>query len=158
VPLDAAQEFQVLTGQFDAEFGRTSGAIVNAVIKSGTNAYHGSAFEFFYNPSTRAKDFFQAQNNLDKADTRKNEFGGSVGGPIVLDKVHFFVDVERVMLNEGRRFRFPRGRISITRPSPRRASGTRCIASTTRSTRTTAGAHAGSPSGRRRRIRRTTPP
>ena len=107
VPLDAAQEFQVLTGQFDAEFGRTSGAIVNAVIKSGTNAYHGSAFEFFYNPSTRAKDFFQAQNNLDKADTRKNEFGGSIGGPIVRDKVHFFVDVERVMLNEGRTIQIP---------------------------------------------------
>jgi len=107
VPLDAAQEFQVLTGQFDAEFGRTSGAIVNAVIKSGTNAYHGSAFEFFYNPSTRAKDFFQEQNNLDKADTRKNEFGGSIGGPIVQDKVHFFVDVERVMLNEGRTIQIP---------------------------------------------------
>ena len=67
VPLDAAQEFQVLTGQFDAEFGRTSGAIVNAVIKSGTNKFHGSGFEFFYNPSTRAKDFFQEQNNLAKA-------------------------------------------------------------------------------------------
>ena len=107
VPLDAAQEFQVLTGQFDAEFGRTSGAIVNAVIKSGTNKFHGSAFEFFYNPSTRAKDFFQAQNNLAKADTRKNEFGGSLGGPIKQDKVHFFVDLERVRLNEGRTIQIP---------------------------------------------------
>src|SRR5262249_32962833 len=106
-PLDAAQEFQVLTGQFDAEFGRTSGAMLNAGSRSGTDAFHGSAFEFFYNPSTRAKDFFQAQNNLDKADTRKNEFGGSIGGPIVHDKLHFFVDVERVMLNEGRTIQIP---------------------------------------------------
>ncbi len=102
VPLDAAQEFQVLTGQFDAEFGRTSGAIVNAVIKSGTNKFHGSAFEYFYNKGLRTKDFFQAQNNLDKADTEKNEFGGSIGGPIRKDKIHFFADVERVRLNEGR--------------------------------------------------------
>jgi hypothetical protein len=79
VPLDAAQEFQVLTGQFDAEFGRTSGAIVNAVIKSGTNRFHGSAFEFFYNRDLRALDFFQAQNNLAKADTQKHEFGGLAG-------------------------------------------------------------------------------
>ena len=107
VPLDAAQEFQVLTGQFDAEFGRTSGAIVNAVIKSGTNTLHGSAFEFFYNRDLRAKDFFQAQNNLDKADTHKHEFGGSIGGPIVKDKLHFFADFERVRLNEGRTIQIP---------------------------------------------------
>ena len=72
VPLDAAQEFQVLTGQFDAEFGRTSGAIVNAVIKSGTNKFHGSAFEFFYNKDLRALDFFQAQNNLDQGRHRRS--------------------------------------------------------------------------------------
>jgi len=107
VPLDAAQEFQVLTGQFDAEFGRTSGAIVNAVIKSGTNRLHGSAFEYFYTKGLRAKDFFQEQNNLDKADAHKNEWGGSVGGPIVKDKLHFFADVERVQLNEGRTIQIP---------------------------------------------------
>src|ERR1051326_367507 len=107
VPLDAAQEFQVLTGQFDAEFGRTSGAIVNAVIKSGTNKFHGSAFEFFYNKDLRALDFFQAQNNLSKADTQKHEFGGSIGGPIKQDKIHFFADVERVRLNEGRTIQIP---------------------------------------------------
>jgi carboxypeptidase family protein len=107
VPLDAAQEFQVLTGQFDAEFGRTSGAIVNAVIKSGTNTLHGTAFEYFYTKGLRAKDFFQEQNNLDKANADKNEFGGSVGGPIKRDRVHFFVDVERVRLNEGRTIQIP---------------------------------------------------
>ena len=107
VPLDAAQEFQVLTGQFDAEFGRTSGAIVNAVIKSGTNTIHGTAFEYFYTKNTRAKDFFQEQNNLDKPNADKNEFGGSVGGPIKKDKLHFFVDVERVRLNEGRTIQIP---------------------------------------------------
>src|SRR5262245_7479861 len=107
VPLDAAQEFQVLTGQFDAEFGRTSGAIVNAVIKSCTNRLHGTAFEYFYTRNLRAKDFFQAQNNLDKPDAHKNEWGGSIGGPIVKDKLHFFADVERVQLNEGRTIQIP---------------------------------------------------
>lgn len=107
VPLEAAQEFQVLIGQFDAEFGRTSGAIVNAVIKSGTNNFHGTAFEYFTNNNLRAKDFFQDQNNLAKPDTTKEEFGFSTGGPIVQDKVHFFVDVERVHLNEGRTIQIP---------------------------------------------------
>src|SRR5262249_2057382 len=107
VPLDAAQDFPVLTGQFDAEFGRTSGAIVNAVIKSGTNSYHGTAFEYFYTRGLRAKDFFQEQNNLDKANADKNEFGGSIGGPIKKDRLHFFVDVERVRLNEGRTIQIP---------------------------------------------------
>jgi len=107
VPLDAAQEFQVLTGQFDAEFGRTSGAVVNAVIKSGTNAFHGTGFNYFTNKALRAKDFFQAQNNLDKADTTKDEFGASVGGPILRDRLHFFLDIERVHLNEGRTIQIP---------------------------------------------------
>lgn len=107
VPLEAAQEFQVLIGQFDAEFGRTSGAIVNAVIKSGTNQFHGSGFEYFTNRTLRAKDFFQEQNNLAEPDTTKEEFGFSVGGPIVKDKVHFFADVERVHLNEGRTIQIP---------------------------------------------------
>lgn len=107
VPLEAAQEFQVLIGQFDAEFGRTSGAIVNAVIKSGTNQFHGSAFNYFTNKNLRAKDFFQEQNGLNKANTTKNEFGFSVGGPIAKDKLHFFVDLERVHLNEGRTVQIP---------------------------------------------------
>ena len=107
VPLEAAQEFQVLTGQFDAEFGRTSGAIVNAVIKSGTNQLHGTAFEYFTNRNLRAKDFFQAQNNLNKPNTTKEEFGFSLGGPIRKDKLHFFVDLERVQLNEGRTIQIP---------------------------------------------------
>ena len=107
VPLEAAQEFQVLTGQFDAEFGRTSGAIVNAVIKSGTNQLHGTAFEYFTNRNLRAKDFFQAQNNLNKPNTTKEEFGFSLGGPIVKDRLHFFADVERVQLNEGRTIQIP---------------------------------------------------
>ena len=107
VPLEAAQEFQVLTGQFDAEFGRTSGAIVNAVIKSGTNQFHGSGFEYFTNKNLRAADFFQAQNNLAKPDTTKEEFGFSIGGPLVKDKLHFFADLERVQLNEGRTIQIP---------------------------------------------------
>ena len=107
VPLDAAQEFQVLTGQFDAEFGRTSGAIVNAVIKSGHQQVSRQRVRVLLQPRLRAKDFFQEQNNLAKADTQKHEFGGSLGGPIKQDKIHFFVDVERVRLNEGRTIQIP---------------------------------------------------
>jgi hypothetical protein len=107
VPLDAAQEFQVLTGQFDAEFGCTSGAIVNAVIKSGTNKFHGSAFEFFYNRDLRAKDFFKSRTTSTRPIPRRTSSSGSLGGPIKQDKMHFFVDVERVRLNEGRTIQIP---------------------------------------------------
>ena len=159
VPLDAAQEFQVLTGQFDAEFGRTSGAIVNAVIKSGTNKIHGSAFEFFYNKDLRALDFFQAQNNLDKADTQKHEFGGSIGGPIVKDKVHFFADLERVRLNEGRTIQIPaRPDLNYTTITETRVIDTVYRVDHQINANRTAGARAGSPSGRRRGTRPTTPP
>ena len=63
-PIEAIQEFQVITGQFDAEFGRTTGAVVNAVIKSGTNVIHGSAFGFFQDSSLTTKDFLAKQREL----------------------------------------------------------------------------------------------
>ena len=63
-PIEAIQEFQVITGQYDAEFGRTTGAVVNAVIKSGTNVVHGSAFGYFQDSSLTTKDFLAKQRNL----------------------------------------------------------------------------------------------
>ena len=63
-PIEAIQEFQVITGQFDAEFGRTTGAVVNAVTKSGTNTMHGSAFGYFQDSSLTTKDFLAKQRNL----------------------------------------------------------------------------------------------
>ena len=63
-PIEAIQEFQVITGQFDAEFGRTTGAVINAVTKSGTNTLHGSAFGFFQDSGLTTKDYFATQRNL----------------------------------------------------------------------------------------------
>lgn len=107
VPIEGVQESQVLIGQYDAEFGRTSGAIVNAVTKSGTNLLHGSGFMFYTNKGMRAEDYFVKQNSLTKPDTTKQEWGGAVGGPVVKDKAHFFANVERVSLNEGRTIQIP---------------------------------------------------
>src|SRR5215212_11342005 len=68
-PIEAIQEFQVITSQFDAEFGRTSGAIINAVTKAGTNSVRGSGFAFFQDGSLTTKDYFAKKRDLAKADT-----------------------------------------------------------------------------------------
>ncbi len=99
--LESIQEFQVLTGQFDAEFGRTTGAVINAVTKQGTNEFRGSAFGFFQDASLTKPDYFVKENNLTKPDTKQQQFGGTLGGPIVRDKAHFFFSVERVLIDDG---------------------------------------------------------
>lgn len=106
-PIEAIQEFQVVTHQFDAEFGRTSGAVVNAITKQGTNAFHGSAFSFLQDASLTARDFFTRQNGLPKPDTSQQQFGGTIGGPIVRDKAHFFGSLEHVRLNRATRVNIP---------------------------------------------------
>ncbi len=100
-PVEAVQEFQLLTSQFDAEFGASSGGVVNAVSKSGTNAMHGTAFFFDANDRMTAKDYFAAKQDLDKPETRQIQWGGNVGGPIVKDKLHFFANLERIDQNRG---------------------------------------------------------
>src|SRR4026208_703252 len=97
-PIEAIQEFQVLTNQYDAEFGRTSGAVVNAVTKSGTNNFKGVAFAFGQNANLTSKDFFAKQNNTPKPDTSYQRWGGTLGGPIVRNKIHFFGSLERFAL------------------------------------------------------------
>ena len=99
--LESIQEFQVITNQFDAEYGRTSGAVVNAVTKQGTNQWHGSAFVFGQDAELTAQEYFAKKNNSVKPDTQRQEFGGTFGGPIVRDKAHFFGSVERVLMDEG---------------------------------------------------------
>jgi hypothetical protein len=101
IAVESVQEFQLLTSQFDAEFGGSSGAIVNAVSKQGTNRLRGSAFYFFQDDALSALDYFAAQRNLEKAPTRQHQFGGTIGGPIVRDKAHFFLSVERILLDSG---------------------------------------------------------
>ena len=100
-PVEAVQEFQLLTSQFDAEFGASSGGVVNAVSKSGTNAFRGTAFYFNANQSMTAQNYFAAKQGLPKANARQMQFGGNIGGPIVKDKVHFFGNLERIDQNRG---------------------------------------------------------
>ena len=99
--LEAVQEFQVLTNQFSAEFGRTSGGIINAVTKSGTNSFRGSAFGFFQDKSLNAKSRFATLNNVEDAETSYKQFGGTIGGPIVKNFAHFFVSYERTNIDQG---------------------------------------------------------
>jgi hypothetical protein len=99
--IESVQEFQVITNQFDAEFGRTTGAIINAVTKQGTNAWRGSAFGYFQDAGVTDRDFFAKLNNSDKPDTSQQQFGGTLGGPLVRDRAHFFFSLERVRIDEG---------------------------------------------------------
>ena len=95
-PLDAIQEFQVITGQYDAEFGRTTGAVVNAVTKQGTNDFKGLVSGYLQDASFTQKDFFVKQTNGKKPETKFLQYAANLGGPIIQDKLHFFANVERV--------------------------------------------------------------
>jgi hypothetical protein len=95
---DAIQEFKVQTSTYDASYGRNPGANVNVVTKTGTNQFHGSAFEFFRNAQLNANDFFYnrdscgafSSGNCPKQILNQNQFGGVIGGPIKKDKLFFF--------------------------------------------------------------------
>ncbi len=101
VPVEAVQEFQLLTSQFDAEFGLASGGIVNSVSKSGTNQYHGSAFLFYQDEKLATNNYFARRDGLDEAESKQQQWGGTLGGPIVRDKAHYFASLERVELDAG---------------------------------------------------------
>jgi len=90
---DAVQEFKVQTDNFSAEYGRAMGAVVNASIRSGTNSFHGSAFDFLRNTSLNAVGFFKPTGGV-KPTFIQNQFGFAVGGPIRKDKMFFFGDYE----------------------------------------------------------------
>lgn len=104
--LEAVQEFQVLTNQFSAEFGRTSGGIINAVTKSGTNSFRGSAFGFFQDNSLNAKNRINILNNRPESPTSYKQFGGTIGGPIKKNLAHFFFSYERTNIDQGVGFTF----------------------------------------------------
>jgi outer membrane receptor protein involved in Fe transport len=93
---DAVQEFQVLTSGYTAEFGHAAGGIVNTLTKSGTNAYHGSGFWFFKNRTLNTGDPFSkdSEGNIFNPPNWRHQFGGSVGGPIIKDKLFFFANTE----------------------------------------------------------------
>ncbi len=102
-PVEATQEFRVQTNKFSAEYGRTSGAVINFSIKSGTNQLHGSLLDFWRNKVLNANNFFQNRSGVARAPFNQHQFGGSLGGPIKRDKTFFFVNVEEFRQATGSR-------------------------------------------------------
>jgi TonB dependent receptor-like, beta-barrel len=106
-PVDAIQEFKVQTTDFSAEFGRSGAAVLNATIKSGTNSFHGTVWEFFRNDKLDAADYFERNVLPDgSTSTRKgqlnlNQFGVSAGGPVIKNKIFFFGDYEGLRRRQG---------------------------------------------------------
>ena len=110
--VDALSEFKVQAHSDQAEFGGVSGGIVNIATKSGTNSFHGSAYEFIRNDALDARDFFTAK----KPTLRQNQFGGTLGGPVRKDKTFFFFSYE------GYRWKSPSSSLSLV-PTPAELSG-----------------------------------
>ena len=106
VSVDALQEFRIQTSTFAPEFGRTPGAQVSLVTRSGTNQFHGTLYEYFRNDVFYANDWFANSRGLAKPPVRQNNFGGVLGGPIVRDRTFFFASYE------GLRLRQPQTRIT----------------------------------------------
>jgi hypothetical protein len=95
--VEAVQEFKVQNNAFSAEFGSNGGTVVNMALKSGTNAFHGSAWWFGQRDALDANDFFSNQAGLPKPPHSRDQYGISLGGPIRKNKTFFFVDIERVL-------------------------------------------------------------
>lgn len=106
-PVDAIQEFKVQTTDFSAEYGRSGAAVLNATLKSGTNNFHGDVWEFFRNDKLDARDFFEHNcsagtcSPAKKGELRWNQFGGTLGGPVLKNKVFFFGDLQLWRLRQG---------------------------------------------------------
>jgi hypothetical protein len=96
--VDAIQEFSVLTSNYSAEYGKTSGGVVNATTRSGTNSFHGSGYEFLRNSKLDAANFFEAGK---RTPFKRNQFGGAIGGPIVKNRTFFFADYEGIRQSKG---------------------------------------------------------
>ena len=100
VSADAMQEFRIQTSSFAPEFGRTPGGQISIATRSGTNAFHGTLFDYFRNSVLDANDWFSDFNDLPKPEERQNDFGGVFGGPIIKDKTFFFVSYEGLRLRQ----------------------------------------------------------
>ena len=98
--VDAIQEFSVLTSNYSAEYGKTSGGVVNAITRSGTNALHGSVYEFLRNSALDARNYFEDPTQP-KASFKRNQFGGAIGGPIIKNRTFFFADYEGIRQSKG---------------------------------------------------------
>jgi hypothetical protein len=92
--MEALQEFKMQTNAYSAEFGRSAGALVNAITRSGANAMHASAYEYHRNDNLDASNFFTNRNGLDRPARLRNQFGGAIGGHILPNRTFFFGDYE----------------------------------------------------------------
>src|SRR5262245_53565025 len=99
--VDAIQEFKVVTSPYSAEYGRSPGAAVSVSTKSGTNAFHGTGYEFFRNDAMDSIDYFSQQAGAAKPPNKQNQYGGNLGGPIVSSKAFFFADYEGTRITRG---------------------------------------------------------
>jgi hypothetical protein len=95
-PIESVAEFQVQTSQYDAEFGWGTGGVLNAISKQGTNRFRGSAFGYFQHSTMTSKEFFTKQLGLEKPDYQQQQWGATLGGPVISNKAHFFLSLERV--------------------------------------------------------------
>ncbi len=138
--IDAIQEFQILTATFSAEYGSTGGGIVSIQLKSGGNQFHASLFEFLRNDKLDANNFFandvplaSGQTSAPREELQRNQFGGTLGGPIVRDKTFFFVDYQGSRQVGGRHYHPDRARRCGAGRKFQPGSGTRKLCTTTRS-------------------------
>jgi len=114
-PIDAIQEFKISTNDFSAEYGRAMGAIVNVTTRSGSNELHGTVYEFLRNEKLDARNLFQAQGTK-KPPFKRNQYGFSVGGPILKNKLFYFGDYEATRIRESRT-------VNVTIPTVKIRSG-----------------------------------
>src|SRR6266568_3635949 len=114
--VDAIQEFSVLTSNYSAEYGKTSGGVVNAITRSGTNQFHGSVYEFLRNSALDARNFFDGPTI---PPFKRNQFGGAIGGPILKNRTFFFADFEGIRQSKGISY-------LTTVPSPAARAGLLC--------------------------------
>lgn len=123
VSVDAMQEFRIQTSTFAPEFGRTPGAQISIVTRSGTNQFHGSLFEYLRNDALDANNWFNTAQSppLPKAEERQNDFGGTLGGPIWKDKTFFFFSYE------GLRLRLPMTQLTYVPDAEARANASAVV-------------------------------
>jgi hypothetical protein len=102
--VDALSEFKLQTSTYSAEFGRSMGGVVNLQIKSGSNEFHGSGFEFMRNDKWDANNFFNNRAGRGKPEFSQHQFGGTLGGPIIKDKTFFFVNYQGMRIKQGQTY------------------------------------------------------
>jgi hypothetical protein len=116
LPVEATEEFKVLTNNMSAEFGRTGGGIISVISKSGTNAFHGNLFEYVRNSALGANEFFANNAGAPRLALKLNQYGGALGGPIKKDKLFFFANYEGVRLRQTKN-------TTVTSPTPLQRMG-----------------------------------